>query len=702
MRISVIHKLLEFIRHPALLALPVAVIIAFTLPEIFEKYTLKHISEQILESNFIVEYYDLDHDGISEYYYAGDNNYNGSCVAIYTPDGPLFHWDFKGSYLPKSQKCITGDTDYDGIDEVYAFTLSGDSLLMNGIDLRKKGEFIVSNRFLFTIPVIEDGSGVVFSPIAITEMNGDRRKEIVFAISAGYGLIPRRVFAYDLAHDTLLASPELGGHATPFSVKDIDNDDKLEITFTNYGPGNLTDKTLPMQDTCAYLIVLDNDLKFMFTPVPMPGRYNGMQNQFINIDSQDFLLSYWGYYSQSKENPSLRLYDLNGTLIRSHEFPYSAKEKAFVCQIIPFRKNQNLILFLPRNGIPQVYNVQFQKLDYRLPATGCSKMTQIDLDLDGYKEFVYKSDQPGKWVILSNNLKNATFFNSELSSSDTPLIYHVLKKGNSPQFCFQINNHQYKMEYGFNPRYYWQYPVYLAIYLLVLGFILLIRKIQRIQLQQKYEIEKRMAELQLLSIRNQMDPHFTFNVLNTIGSTILQKKSDESYDLLMKFSKMIRTTIHSSSKICRPLKEELDFVKNYLELQQIRHQGYFKFSISVDPAIDQSKPVPKMVLQTYVENALKHGLIPKKNDGLIQISAIMNARGILLTIKDNGIGRKKASQSNTVSTKVGLKIMQQYYAVLNKQNTCEITEEITDLYFNGEATGTLVSVWIPDDFIFPD
>jgi LytS/YehU family sensor histidine kinase len=214
-----------------------------------------------------------------------------------------------------------------------------------------------------------------------------------------------------------------------------------------------------------------------------------------------------------------------------------------------------------------------------------------------------------------------------------------------------------------------------GFYLFVFAFILLIRRIQRVQLQQKFKAEKRMAELQLLSLRNQMDPHFTFNVLNTIGAAILQNKNEESYNLLLKFSKMIRTTVSSSDQICRSLQEELDFVKNYLDLQLIRCNGCFKFTIDVDKHIDPLQPLPKMILQTYVENALKHGLIPKKSGGLLKISAIKENGRISLTIEDNGVGRQQAQINGTLSTGVGLKIMRQYYELLNRNNQFHITEE---------------------------
>jgi LytS/YehU family sensor histidine kinase len=211
-----------------------------------------------------------------------------------------------------------------------------------------------------------------------------------------------------------------------------------------------------------------------------------------------------------------------------------------------------------------------------------------------------------------------------------------------------------------------------------------------------------MTELQLLSLRNQMDPHFTFNVLNTIGSVILQNKSDESYDMLMKFSRMIRTTISSANKICRSLEEELSFVKNYLELQQFRYQGNFMYQIDLDPVVDTRDTVPKMILQTYVENALKHGLLPRKEGGVLKVEIYRRSNYLELSVTDNGVGRQQAKVNGTVSTGVGLTILNQYYQVLNRRNTRPITEEFIDLFDEfGNPAGTRVVVCIPEGFVFP-
>lgn len=700
MKINRSKRINDLLLHPALLALPVALLIILIVPDIFDKYSVLPVNEKIIRSGLVMEYADLDHDGISEYYTASESGKGGSSIVVHNQLGPLYQWNFNGKYLFGRPQVIVGDFNSNNHDELYTFTLKGDSLLLNGIDYRHYENLIISDRFIATCPRLNGEVDFHFIPIGMEELNGDGFKELIFAVSAGYSLSPRRVFAFDVANDSLFFSPELGGHIGPFDVRDIDGDNLAEIAITNYGPGNIKDKSLPMQDTCAYVIVLDNNLNFLFPPIVSPGRYNGITNRFLYSDGRYYIASYWGYNTQLSGKPVLYIYNTDGNQLLKRRFPNEERTKKNSMRVISFKDGLEYIILAGQLEKMQLFDHRLNPLKINLPETGSGELLLFDFDQDGEDELLFESVKPGEWIILRNTFKHPATFKTHLSV-DFPHIFTVKRGSDKPQFSFQLDNQLYRFEYAINPVYYWKYPAYAGVYLLVLIFILLIRNLQRLQLRKKYETERKMAELQLLSLRNQMDPHFTFNVLNTIGAAILQNKNEESYSLLLKFSKMIRTTVSSSDQICRSLQEELDFVKNYLDLQLIRCNDCFKFTINVDQHIDPLQPLPKMILQTYVENALKHGLIPKKSGGLLKISAVNENGRIILTIEDNGVGRQQAQINGTLSTGVGLKIMRQYYELLNRNNQFHITEEFSDLYDeNGQAVGTRVVIGIPEGYVF--
>lgn len=239
----------------------------------------------------------------------------------------------------------------------------------------------------------------------------------------------------------------------------------------------------------------------------------------------------------------------------------------------------------------------------------------------------------------------------------------------------------------------------LLFLLIVLSLILYYIRKKRKKEKQKEEIEKQLTELQLKTIKNQVEPHFTFNVINSLGSVIYKEKKEVAYDYLTKFSRLIRTTLETSDQISRSLKEEIDFVKNYLELQKFRFKDKFDYEIRVHDDINTEMKVLKMIIQTHVENAVKHGLMHREKDGKIMISITRDTDAVLLEIKDNGIGRQRAKELNKDSTHKGLKIIDQFYFLINKFNKSKITQEIIDLCDKeGRPAGTKVIVKIPLDY----
>jgi LytS/YehU family sensor histidine kinase len=136
-------------------------------------------------------------------------------------------------------------------------------------------------------------------------------------------------------------------------------------------------------------------------------------------------------------------------------------------------------------------------------------------------------------------------------------------------------------------------------------------------------------------------------------------------------------------------------VKNYLELQKIRFKDKFDYSVSVGTNIAPDTQVPKMIIQTFAENAVKHGLMHRMKDGRLDI-IVENADTCLqIVIEDNGVGRERAVELNTGSTGKGLKIINQIVALYKKLYNTEITQEIIDLTDeNGNSSGTRVILHI--------
>lgn len=691
----------NLLMHPITQALVIAVLICLLLPDFFQKYTIRPVNEIILKGDNIREYHDIDQDGNSEIINSGNAD-NRAFLTVFNQFGVVDQWNFDGNYAPDGKRYALGDYNNDGIKEIFPLVARNDSLFINGIDIRQTGKLMFSERFLVELPTSGTNLFAVFSP-QLADLTGDGIKEVVCVNSAGFGLVPRRVVAYDIQHDHVFTSVELGAFCSDLQIDDLDADGRPELCVSNYASANYKDTLDIMHDHAAYLIVLNHDLSFRFAPIKFSGDYASCQAFPVKTNQGTRLVTIIRYEGQdNKPDLLLQIRDAGGEVLEEKILENSSE----YCQTI---MNFQTIHGLSRMCViknDQTVSLLDGELDLlgstRLYTNNILPVQFTDADQDGELELLLSGNKPGQFVILRQNLQHpVSFITLPTSSPATPS--NILRNNLPPQLGIQVNNRFYTYEYAFNPMVYWRYPIYLLVYSLVFAFILLIRRIQYIQLRKKYETERKLTEMQLISLQNQMDPHFTFNVLNTIGSVILQNKSQQSYDMLMKFSKMIRATIHSADKICRSLKEELDFMQNYIELQQSRYGEAFTFNLDVADDIDKTQNVPKMVVQTYVENALKHGLLPKENGGgFIQVKVRHGDEGLEISIIDNGVGRKQAKNNGSSSTGVGLSIMKQYYSVLNNGNKRPITETFVDQYdADGNASGTRVTICIPDGFVFP-
>lgn len=215
----------------------------------------------------------------------------------------------------------------------------------------------------------------------------------------------------------------------------------------------------------------------------------------------------------------------------------------------------------------------------------------------------------------------------------------------------------------------------------------------------KIETEKMKAELQTQILRSQMNPHFIFNCLNSIENFIMQNDKRQASDYLNKFSLLIRSILDSSRNDVVPIAKDMESLKLYVELEQLRFNNKFEYKVYVDPALAGGDYlVPSMLIQPFVENAIVHGMAHSENRSLsISIMATLDGDRIKYVIQDNGIGREKAKvynmQNKPYHKSVGLKITEERINMFNQQKVSDRSVNITDLYDeNKNPGGTKVEI----------
>lgn len=216
-------------------------------------------------------------------------------------------------------------------------------------------------------------------------------------------------------------------------------------------------------------------------------------------------------------------------------------------------------------------------------------------------------------------------------------------------------------------------------------------------------LEEALAASKLTAMKAQMNPHFLYNVLNSIQGLIYANKKEEAADYLSKFSDLMRLTLNFSDKQWHEISEEISALDLYLQLEAGRFSADFSFEVRIDEATRRENPlVPSMLIQPYVENAIKHGLLHKVGPKRLTVDFSMHSdiNRIIITVEDNGIGRKqsailadKRSKSHrsfaTQSLQSRLQILNQ---LLREPVEVEIIDKKND---HQQATGTLVIIRLP-------
>jgi ligand-binding sensor domain-containing protein len=331
------------------------------------------------------------------------------------------------------------------------------------------------------------------------------------------------------------------------------------------------------------------------------------------------------------------------------------------------------------------FSFEFSALDFTNPAKNhyAYKLENFDKDwnyCDAYKRFAgYTNVTPGTY------------------------IFHV--KGSNSDGIW--NDEGISVVIVISPAWWstWWFRISTVLFLtFILWYIIYnrLRTIKRKHDDEKriLEIEKQMFSLEQTALRLQINPHFIFNSLNSIQSFVIANDTDLAINYLAKFAQLMRLILSNSYQSFIPIADELKALRYYLDIERLRFSNKFDFSFIIDPIIDTDfMEIPPMIIQPYIENAILHGILNKKEKGHIKIEMIVKGNSLLCIVEDDGIGREKAAEikakSDLQHKSRGMLITQKRLELLNKQNKEQMSVDIIDLKdSNGYATGTRVELMI--------
>lgn len=229
----------------------------------------------------------------------------------------------------------------------------------------------------------------------------------------------------------------------------------------------------------------------------------------------------------------------------------------------------------------------------------------------------------------------------------------------------------------------------LCLLILILGIRWFFRRKLKVE-----QLQSQLTQLEGKALQSQMNPHFVFNALNSIQSFISTGETMRSEIYLSKFSNLLRKTLQNSRSNAITLSQEIENVQTYLELEKMRFEDRLHYHFDIDETLEPDLiKVPPMLLQPFVENAIIHGLSPKKEGGHIEIQiSPVNNHSIQYSVTDNGVGRQSNPSNDHVS--LGTDIVRQRLSLYTDSVAQPlIYKDLKDT--DGKAIGTQVELTIP-------
>ncbi|MFN4083894.1 MAG: sensor histidine kinase [Bacteroidia bacterium] len=249
----------------------------------------------------------------------------------------------------------------------------------------------------------------------------------------------------------------------------------------------------------------------------------------------------------------------------------------------------------------------------------------------------------------------------------------------------------------------WWFLVFIVFSLASIIYLVVNSIISRVKSQQS--LKQKLINSQLASLRAQMNPHFIYNVLNSIQGLIYSGNKKDAGNILTKFSDLMRSSLTLTDNQFVTLKDEINTIQTYLELESYRFEpNDFIFKIDYHKIEDLSSiKIPAFIIQPHVENAIKHGLLHKKGQKILQIFFEPKSfNEIVVEITDNGIGRQASAEINkkrqNKPESFATNAIKERINLINKQYKLNIKLSTVDLDYMGKAAGTKVTLEIPVNY----
>lgn len=613
-------------------------------------------------------------------------------VLVFQDGKSLFQWNLTGKFVPGDFYCF-GDINNDKVKELFVFTFEQDSIFLNAYNCVSY-ETIIKRLFVTDFRYFKGKTDFWCYNPKIIDLDNDGVPELLVNFYAGFAKIPRKLCRIDLMNQKIITSSEAGTSVcTQRLEEDIDNDGKMEV-FGNYQIFGNCREEYPYSDLFGWLMLYNDSLDFKFTPFSVNSYsseiytrpYRSGQNKQMLVLSRN---------ASGNDSSFIGIYTAEGNLLRHKKLEFTEHMERMKIKTFP-NDNKGRFLVGYADGLVEVYDSLLNiKRVFRTVEIGATQKL-LDIDLDGSAEEIYISKNNDRFFVARNDYSSPVEVGVDPKYS--PLVYLSVKQVSAKKsyLVISVDDTHYTVDYAINPEYKYRYLIWTGYVLGIFSFILIIGWIAQFIVKRRYDSENQIRQNQLRAIEQQLNPHFTLNILNGIGSLYEKHETQKAQYYFGKYSKLLRTILLSSGQISTSLGQELEFTRNFLELEEFRLNHTFSYTINV-PDLSSVIKVPRLLLHTFVENAIKHGIRPLVGEKKcsLAISGELDSKRLLMTITDDGAGRNNAVKSEFQSTGKGLEIMKDSLKLYEKFEGTRIKFEISDLTNDAKYPGTRVLITIP-------
>lgn len=333
----------------------------------------------------------------------------------------------------------------------------------------------------------------------------------------------------------------------------------------------------------------------------------------------------------------------------------------------------------PYNRLDLNYNENTLTFDIRAINLYKTKQNKIHYQLENYDK---------KWLQINNGEKIRY---TQINHGNYVLKVYAEDANGNKGDIIQL------LTFNIKPPF-WRTHLFAIFLILLIGSIVFSIYKLRVNFlirEQAEKMENERIKEEMKALRAQMNPHFLFNAMNAIKGLIIDSNISKAAEYLTKFSSLLRKVLSNSEKQKINLVDELESLKLYIQLESLRLCSIFIYNIHIDSSIHTDFiRIPPLILQPFVENAIWHGLLPKKSDAKnLNINILSNGDFLILEIIDNGVGRgsSKEQPKNLNKKPRGISITKRRIELDNPQNLVQIIDLIDN---EGKASGTKVSIHI--------